>query len=160
MSFFLSRPFWFFSLHFSGKSSPFIWGIIYFFTMDGFSRILEKKLSELLCTRLYLICTSVKSGSKVSKLLKKITFMLWQVCVQIVADVYDSIQYIFWIGFHFICVCYKSRLLTQEPIHKNFMKKCWELVSSKMRFFFWGGHFEFSKSAILNFFFFSFLCII
>ena len=34
-------------------SSTFIWGIIYFCTMDGFSRILEKKLSELLCTRLY-----------------------------------------------------------------------------------------------------------
>ena len=43
----------FFLLHLCEKSSPFIWGIIFFCTMDGFSRILEKKLSELLCTRLY-----------------------------------------------------------------------------------------------------------
>ena len=35
-------------------SSPFIWGIIYFCTMDGFFRILEKTSSELICTRLYL----------------------------------------------------------------------------------------------------------
>ena len=33
-------------------SSPFIWGIIYFCTMDGFFRILEKTSSELICTRL------------------------------------------------------------------------------------------------------------
>ena len=58
---FLSRPFWFF---FQEKnfakicfismktSSPFIWGIIYFCTMDGFFRILEKTSSELICTRL------------------------------------------------------------------------------------------------------------
>ena len=52
---FLSRPFWiFFLLHLCEKSSPFIWSIIFFCTMDGFSRILEKKLSELLCTRLYI----------------------------------------------------------------------------------------------------------
>ena len=51
---FLCRPFWiFFLLHFIEKCSPFLWGIIFFCTMDGFSRILEKKLSELLCTRLY-----------------------------------------------------------------------------------------------------------
>jgi len=43
----------FFLLHLCEKSSPFIWGVIFFCTMDGFSRILEKKLSELLCTRLY-----------------------------------------------------------------------------------------------------------
>ena len=39
-------------------SSPFIWGIIYFCTMDGFFRILEKTSSELICTRLYQ-CTYV-----------------------------------------------------------------------------------------------------
>ena len=51
---FLRRQFWiFFLLHLSEKSSPFIWGIIFFCTMDHFFRILEKKLSELLCTRLY-----------------------------------------------------------------------------------------------------------
>ena len=50
---FLSRPFWnFFLLHLCEKSSPLIWGIIFFCTMDGFSRILEKKLCHLLCTRL------------------------------------------------------------------------------------------------------------
>ena len=50
---FLSRPFWiFFLLHFIEKCSPFLWGIIFFCTMDSFSRILEKKLSKLLCTRL------------------------------------------------------------------------------------------------------------
>ena len=32
----------------------FTWGIIYFCTMDGFFRILEKNSSELICTRLYL----------------------------------------------------------------------------------------------------------
>ena len=52
---FLSRPFWiFFLLHLIEKCSPFIWGILFFCTMDGFSRILEKKLSELLCTQLYI----------------------------------------------------------------------------------------------------------
>ena len=51
---FLSRSFWnIFLLQFIEKCSPFLWGIIFFCTMDGFSRILEKKLSELLCTRLY-----------------------------------------------------------------------------------------------------------
>ena len=44
----------FFLLHFSEKPRTFIWGIIFFCTMDSFSRILEKKLSELLCTRLYI----------------------------------------------------------------------------------------------------------
>ena len=34
-------------------SVPFIWGIIYFYTTDGFPRILEKTWSELICTRLY-----------------------------------------------------------------------------------------------------------
>ena len=54
---FLSRPFWiFFLLHFNEKCSPFLWGIIFLCTMDGFSRILEKKLSKVLCTRLY-VCT-------------------------------------------------------------------------------------------------------
>ena len=49
----------FFLLHFSEKRSPFIWGIIFFCTMDGFSRILEKKLSKLLCTRLYLFDSDI-----------------------------------------------------------------------------------------------------
>ena len=31
----------------------FIWDSIYFFTMDGFFRILKKAVSELMCTRLY-----------------------------------------------------------------------------------------------------------
>ena len=35
-------------------SSPFIWGLIYFCTMDGFFRIFEKTSSELICTRLYM----------------------------------------------------------------------------------------------------------
>ena len=35
------------------RPNAFIWGIIYFCTMDGFFRILEKRLSELICTRLY-----------------------------------------------------------------------------------------------------------
>ena len=51
--FFKSAILNFFLLHISEKSSPFIWGIIFFCTMDGFSRILEKRLSALLCTRLY-----------------------------------------------------------------------------------------------------------
>ena len=51
---FLSQPFWiFFCFNISEKPSPFIWGISFFCTIDGFSRILEKKMSELLCTRLY-----------------------------------------------------------------------------------------------------------
>ena len=44
----------FFLLHLCEKSSSFIWGNIFFCTMDGFSRILEKKLCHLLCTRLYI----------------------------------------------------------------------------------------------------------
>ena len=45
----------FFLLHLCEKSSPFIWGIIFFCSMDGFFRILEKTSSELICTRLYLL---------------------------------------------------------------------------------------------------------
>ena len=51
---FSSWPFWisfykiFFFCFISMKtSSPIIWGIIYFFNMDGFFRILEKTLSKL-----------------------------------------------------------------------------------------------------------------
>ena len=35
------------------RPKAFIWGIIFFCTMDGFFRILEKTSSELICTRLY-----------------------------------------------------------------------------------------------------------
>ena len=50
---FLGRPFWIFFLpHLCEKSSSFIWGKKKFCTMDGFSRILENKLFQLLCTRL------------------------------------------------------------------------------------------------------------
>ena len=50
---FFSRPFWicFFPMT---KTLVFIWGIIFFCTMDGFFRILEKRLSELICTWLYI----------------------------------------------------------------------------------------------------------
>ena len=41
-------------------SVPFIWGIIYFYTTDGFPRILEKTWSELICTRLYFFYCSTK----------------------------------------------------------------------------------------------------
>ena len=51
--FFESANLNFFLLHLSEKSSPFIWGIIFFCTMNGFFRMLEKRLSELICTRLY-----------------------------------------------------------------------------------------------------------
>ena len=59
---FLSWPFWIFfqeKLFFCFISmktrSPFIWGIIYFCTMYGFSRILEKTSFQLICTRLYIL---------------------------------------------------------------------------------------------------------
>ena len=60
MRVFLSRPFWI--LFFKKRkfcfismktSSLFIWDIIYFCNISGFFRILEKTLSELICTRLY-----------------------------------------------------------------------------------------------------------
>jgi hypothetical protein len=41
-------------------SSPCIWGIIYFYTMDGFFRILEKTSSELICSRLYIYSNNRK----------------------------------------------------------------------------------------------------
>ena len=55
---FLSRPFWIFlllSFFFASlkTSSPFIWGIIYFCTLDGFFRILEKTSSELMHTTVF-----------------------------------------------------------------------------------------------------------
>ena len=59
---FLSRTFWFFFFQkkkcffcfiWKKTSSSFIWGIIFFCSMDGFFRILEKRQSELICTRLY-----------------------------------------------------------------------------------------------------------
>ena len=37
------------------RPKAFLWGIIYFCTMDGFFRILEKTSSELICTRLYIL---------------------------------------------------------------------------------------------------------
>ena len=43
----------FFLLHLCEKSSPFIWGIIFFCTMEGFFRILKKTSFQLFCTRLY-----------------------------------------------------------------------------------------------------------
>ena len=45
-------------------SLPFIWGIIYFCTMDGFFRILENTSSELVCPRLHIynIRTCCKIG--------------------------------------------------------------------------------------------------
>ena len=47
---FFNQPFWFF---FSMKTTlAFIWGIIFFCTMGGFFRILEKTSSELICTQL------------------------------------------------------------------------------------------------------------
>jgi hypothetical protein len=39
----------------SGSHFEFSKSAIFFCTMDGFSRILEKKLPELLCTRLYIV---------------------------------------------------------------------------------------------------------
>ena len=53
------RQFWILFLkkkNFFASSSPevFIWGSIFFCTMNGFFRILEKTSSEILCTRLYL----------------------------------------------------------------------------------------------------------
>ena len=36
-------------------SLPFIWGIVYFWTMDGFFRMLKKTSSELICTSLYIL---------------------------------------------------------------------------------------------------------
>ena len=33
----------------------FVWGIVYFCTMDGFFRILEKTSSKIICTRLYVL---------------------------------------------------------------------------------------------------------
>ena len=84
---FLSRPFWIFFLFlffcFISKktSSPFIWGIIFSYTMDGFSRILKKRLSELICTRLYCHlffstnCFLSCVKRKVFKFKKKICYM-------------------------------------------------------------------------------------
>ena len=43
----------FFLLHLCEKSSPFIWGIIFFCTMNGFFRILKKTSFQFFCTRLY-----------------------------------------------------------------------------------------------------------
>ena len=52
---FLSRPFWIlFFASYQWKTQPIYMRYHFFCTMDGFSRILEKKLSELLCTRLYI----------------------------------------------------------------------------------------------------------
>ena len=54
----------FFLLHLNENTSPFLWGIIYFCTMDSFFRILENTSSELVCPRLYIynIRTCCKIG--------------------------------------------------------------------------------------------------
>ena len=48
----------FFLLHLCEKSSPFIWGIIFFCTMDGSSRILKKTSFQFFCTWLYFLTTT------------------------------------------------------------------------------------------------------
>ena len=50
IGFFKNIFFCFFSLKIT---MAFIWGSVYFCTMNGFFRILKKALSELICTRLY-----------------------------------------------------------------------------------------------------------
>ena len=65
--FFKSAILNFFLLHISEKPSPFILGIIFFCTMDGFSRILEKKGGGLLCTRLYFASLSLLYQFKCGK---------------------------------------------------------------------------------------------
>ena len=52
---FLVFGLWFFFKCFSPIkiNLAFIWGIVYFCTMDGFLRILEKTSSQLICTQLY-----------------------------------------------------------------------------------------------------------
>ena len=53
---FFRRPFWFFfCFTLLKRPKAFIWGIIFFCTMDGFFRILEKTASELICTQLYIL---------------------------------------------------------------------------------------------------------
>ena len=60
---FFRRPFWiffseknfFFCFILLKRPKAFIWGIIFFCTMDEFFRILEKTSSELICTRLYVM---------------------------------------------------------------------------------------------------------
>ena len=54
LNFFFSRRIFFCFISMK-TSSPFIWGIIYFCTMDGFFRILEKTSFQLICTRLYVL---------------------------------------------------------------------------------------------------------
>ena len=51
--FFLSRPFWIFFASSQWKKAARSYEVSFFSALDGFSRILEKKLFELLCTRLY-----------------------------------------------------------------------------------------------------------
>ena len=45
----------FFSFSVWKKPRWFIWGSIYSWTMDGFFRIFKKAVSELICTRLYIL---------------------------------------------------------------------------------------------------------
>ena len=51
MIFFFKNIFFCFIL--SKRPKAFIWGLVFFCTMDGFFRILEMTSSELICTRLY-----------------------------------------------------------------------------------------------------------
>ena len=55
---FSRKKYW--ELVFSQKKTPrrFIWGSVYFCTMDGFFRILKKAVSELICTRLYIVAAA------------------------------------------------------------------------------------------------------
>ena len=74
----LRWPFWiYFLIHLSEKSSPFIWGIIFFCTMDGFSRILEKKLSKLLCTRLYRVLMMIRCSFYVFLVLSLLYYCIY-----------------------------------------------------------------------------------
>ena len=59
--FFFSKKNKIVSLFSNEKTLAFIRGIISFCTMDGFFRILEKRLSELICTRLYLVMINQQS---------------------------------------------------------------------------------------------------
>ena len=46
-------------------------------------------------------------------------------------------------------------IVMKQKIHEIFMKKYWELTEQNNEVFFWVGHFELFKSAILIFFFFA-----
>ena len=97
-------------------SLAFIWGFLYFCTMDGFFRILEKTSSELICTRLYHILSKTFLLTDYNILLwwislksfKCLLGRLWALRDILYCQPEENIKYNFLSLFMFLSLCFNA----------------------------------------------------